>query len=100
MTNKDTEENAPAVLAYRVGQLEKTVATGFREIKSELADLKMHYATKADMQELEARNTMEHKRIDNEVSEIKAWMDWATRIVIGAVLVAVLSLVVGSQVIK
>jgi hypothetical protein len=92
--------NAPDVLAYRVGQLEIAVATGFRELKSELAAQRSVYATKVELADAKAICHEEHQRRDADITVIQKWLEWATRIVIGAVIVAVLALVVGPQVIK
>lgn len=72
MTDLDNkkEENSPAVLAYRVGQLEIAVATGFKEIKEELALQKALYATKVEVVEIRTQAHEEHERIWNEIKRV------------------------------
>jgi hypothetical protein len=99
-TDKQNEENSPAVLAYRVGRLEIAVADGFRELKEELSNQAILYATKVELADAKAHSHDEHARIDANIAVIQKWMEWATKIVIGSVLVAILALVVGTQALK
>jgi hypothetical protein len=69
-TDKQNEENSPAVLAYRVGQLEIAVANGFKELKAELASQKALYATKLEMAEVRTQAHEEHERIWNELKRV------------------------------
>ena len=62
--------NAPDVLAYRVGQLELAVATGFKELKIELATQRELYATKVEVVEAKTQAHEEHERIWNEVKRV------------------------------
>jgi hypothetical protein len=96
----DPSKDDSAVLAYRVGQLEKTFAEGFQRLEAKIDDMTHNFVTKNDLMETEQRNTMEHSRLEGEldrveidVREIQEWMKWITRIVIGAVVAAVLAII-------
>lgn len=75
-------ENTPGVVAYRVGQLEKAVNDGFKEHNDKLDQLVANFATQADLVSVSAR-----------VSDLESDRKWVVRLVLGAVLVAVLSLI-------
>jgi hypothetical protein len=62
--------NAPDVLAYRVGQLEIAVSNGFKELKAELSSQKALYATKVEVVEAKTQAHEEHERIWNEIKRV------------------------------
>lgn len=67
------DETSPAVVAYRMGQLEQTVKEGFKEHNEKLDKLVVSFATKFEVQELEKRlNTLDNDR------------KWKSRVVLAA----------------
>lgn len=84
--NKEAEvsdnDSSPAVVAYRVGRLEDAVTAGFREHNVKLDRLVENYATKGDVQGISHRvHSLESDRI------------WIVRMVVGAVVFALLALI-------
>lgn len=112
-TEEVSERDNPAVLAYRVGQLEIGQGKGFAEVKQQNNDLlnKMdalanNFASKSDLEALEKQATTEHKNlwkeieaVRTEVRGVKRWLNWGTKTVLGAVLIAILSLVMLTNVV-
>ena len=101
MANKLQENrhhDAPSVLAYRVGQLEKTVSTGFTKLEMKLELMQESFVKKEDLAVLEKQATNEHEdiredleRVRKEVHEIKDWKDGLIgKIAAGAVIMLVL----------
>lgn len=90
--------DTPDVLAYRVGQLEKTTAAGLKEVKDELVNLKTHFVTHAELESAKAQADMEHKAINEEISDVKVVVDklqqWRDGIVSKIAYGAILMLVV------
>ena len=115
MKDEHKSENTSPVLAYRVSQLEKALNKGLDEIKSQnqthanKIDVYLHsVATKSDIASLREQKSAEHarleKKIDTNKTEISAriektenWLTWAGRLIIGAVMTAVLGLVIWSK---
>jgi hypothetical protein len=106
---KETEEvsdrdNQP-VLAYRVGQLEialkdaalaqrestESHKEGVKELKDKMDTFGSNFATKL---ELEKEIQEVEERLSSRVSKVESWLTWAGRIIIGAVIAAVLGLVI------
>lgn len=75
-------DNAPGVIAYRVGQLEQTVKQGFKDHNDKLDGLINGFATKEEMATVKA-----------DVESLKADRKWLVRLVVGAVVFAILALV-------
>lgn len=91
----------PAVLAYRVGQLEIKQEKGFADLKEQngaqikmIGDLAHNFATKTDLTAAQREGDAVHDGLDKRIGKIEGWMTWAGRIVIGAVLAAIIGLVV------
>lgn len=78
----DNPEDSPAVIAYRLRQVEGAVKDGFREHNEKLDNLVTNFATKTDIQSLSHR-----------VSSLEADRRWLVRLVIGAVVFALLALI-------
>lgn len=74
--------DSPSVLAYRVGQLEKTVSTGFTKLEVKLEAMQTGFVRKEDLAAIEDRASEEHADIRadidtvrKEVDEIKNWKE-------------------------
>jgi cob(I)alamin adenosyltransferase len=81
------DQDQKAVLIYRVGQLEKTTALGLKEIKEELHNLQNSFATTTELHEFKKSN-------NERITKLESWNEWAVKIVLGAVFMAVLALVI------
>lgn len=79
MTDADS---SPTVVAYRVGQLENAVRLGFKEHNDKLDRMVENFATTSDLTAVIVR-----------VSDLENDRKWLARLVIGAVVFAVLSLI-------
>lgn len=87
------DQDSPAVLAYRVGQLEKTTAAGLKDVKDELIGLRNHFVSKADLKAAQDLADEKHKQQDKAIKALEDWNLWAQRLVIGTVITAVLVLI-------
>ena len=106
-----TEQDSPNVLAYRVGQLEKSQEKGFVELKEQNGslinkiDLLAHnFASKSDLESVEKRKNEEHMELEakikagdlsleRRISKIESWGNWLIGIVGSAIVLAILGLV-------
>ena len=84
-----------SVIAYRVGQLEKTQAQGFASLNSKLDEIAGSFITKAELATAQAAADKEHEIIygriaDNEkdINELnrKRWVQNTLSVILGAVL--------------
>lgn len=84
MSDKEETKHydSPSVLAYRVGQLEKTVSTGFTKLETKLEMMQTGFVKREDLDSLEEHATAEHEdirmdidKVRKEVHEIKKWKD-------------------------
>lgn len=69
--NPQTGEDSPAVLAYRVGELEKASREGFKEISIKLELMAGNFATIKDIENRKIQAKMEHEAICNELEDVK-----------------------------
>jgi hypothetical protein len=93
--NPQTGEDSPAVLAYRVGELEKASREGFKQLGEKLNDMGNNFATHKDIDVAKAQAKMEHEAIYVELEDIKkdieglkkkTWINNTLSAVFGAVL--------------
>lgn len=75
-------DSSPAVVAYRVGRLEDAVTAGFKEHNDKLDKLVENYATKGDFQ-----------AVSHRVSSLESDRKWIVRLVVGAVVFALMALI-------
>lgn len=110
ITSED-DQDTPAVLAYRVGQLEKAVSDGFRTFSDKLDSLTHNFVTHADVTALEKQASAEHAairiKIDNtrealesDIMDVKRdvnalrkqrWIQNTLSAILGAVLAILIS---------
>ena len=69
--NPQTGEDSPAVLAYRVGELEKASREGFKDISIKLELMAGNFATHKDIEAAKNQAKMEHEAIYNELEDVK-----------------------------
>lgn len=93
--NPQTGEDSPAVLAYRVGELEKASREGFKQISIKLELMAGNFATHKDIEVAKNQAKMEHETIYVELEDIKediktlkkkTWIQNTLSAVFGAVL--------------
>ena len=96
-TEEVSERDNQQVLAYRVGQLElamKDATQAQRESTEKLAtkidDYAHNFASKSDLSDVETT-------FDKRLTKVENWLNWIGKTVIGAVVLAVLGLVVYSK---
>lgn len=65
------DENSPAVLAYRVGELEKASRQGFKELSDKLESMTHNFATHRDIEVAKQQAKMEHEAIYTELEIVK-----------------------------
>lgn len=105
ITEEPVEPNDhPNVLAYRVGQLEKATTAGFDQTARDFAGLHAKLDTLRDgfvsheqMAEAIKQGDLVHADFEKRISKLEDWNSWGVRIVLGAVFLAVLGLVVKSN---
>jgi hypothetical protein len=77
----ESDDSSPAVVAYRMGRLEKVVEDGFKEHNSKLEELTNSFSTKQETNAVSLR-----------VASLESDRKWIVRLVVGAVLFALLAL--------
>lgn len=93
--NPQIGEDSPAVLAYRVGQLEKASKEGFKTISDKLESMGKNFATHKDIEVAKEQAEAEHKAIYLEIQDVKddvsalkkkSWVQNTMSAILGAVL--------------
>lgn len=93
--NPQMGEDSPAVLAYRVGELEKASRQGFKELGDKLELMSHNFATHKDIEVAKEQAKMEHEAIYSEIEDMKedvkslkkkTWIQNTLSAVFGAVL--------------
>lgn len=109
LTTKTTIEqtddpDSRAVLAYRVGQLEKITIQGLEKLNSKLDDLTHNFPTMGQLDAVEKQAKREREVLEvadvtlgKRIGKVENWLSWATKIVLGIVLTTVIGLVVVSK---
>lgn len=81
-TNPLDGKDSPQVIAYRLEQVEGAVKEGFKEHNDKLDRLVTNFATKVETQGIDAR-----------VASLESDRIWIVRLVVGAVVFALLALI-------
>lgn len=93
--NPQTGEDSPAVLAYRVGELEKASREGFKNLGEKLEMMSHNFATHKDIEVAKEQAKMEHNAIYSEIEDLKSdiqslkrktWIQNTLSAILGAVL--------------
>lgn len=87
-------ESTPAVVAYRVGQLELTQKAGFDSLGKKLDDIVSGFVSEKELTEAKLQAVEEHKQIWDAIKEMKTNAKWwvGTIIAAAAVVIGFLSL--------
>lgn len=100
--NPPTGEDNPAVLAYRVGELEKASREGFKIIGEKLEHMSLNYATHKDVGVAKQQAKLEHNAIYSELDDVKSdiqslkkktWVQNTLSAILGAVLTLLIAYV-------
>lgn len=98
--NPPIGEDSPAVLAYRVGQLEKASREGFKELGDKLEAMSQNFATHKDIEVAKRQAKMEHDAIYVEIADVKrdvhalqkkTWIQNTLSAIMGAILALLIS---------
>jgi len=93
--NPQVSEDSPTVLAYRVGQLEKSSREGFKALSDKLDNMTDNFATHKDIEVAHDQAEMEHRAIYNELEDVKedvkklqkkTWIQNTLSAILGAVI--------------
>lgn len=93
--NPQVGEDSPAVLAYRVGQLEKSSREGFKALSDKLDAMNENFATHKDIEVAKEQAEAEHRAIYIEIQDVKddvsmlkkkSWVQNTMSAILGAVL--------------
>ena len=92
---KEEPSDSQAVLAYRVTQLEKTSAEGFRLLNEKLDQMSHNFATHQDVAHAVEMGEIDHKAIYEKISDVerdvtalkrKNWVQNTLSAILGAVI--------------
>lgn len=86
---KDTQD----VLAYRVGELEKSQAAGFARIDAKLDSIGQGFVTVNQLNIAQKNADDKHGEQDRRITRLEEWNTWAQRLVLGAVITGIIGTV-------
>lgn len=98
--NPQVGEDSPAVLAYRVGELEKASREWFQKLSDKLEQMSSVFATHKDIETARDQAEMERKAIYEELNDIKqdveklqkkTWIQNTLSAIFGAILAILVS---------
>ena len=81
-SDRDNSPDSPAVIAYRLGQVENAVKEGFTAHNEKLDAIITNFATKGDFLNL-----------DKRVVSLESDRKWLVRLIVGAVATSLLALI-------
>lgn len=91
--NKEAEVSdvgsTPAVIAYRVAQLEMTQKEGFQELKDKLDSYVAGFVTEKEYQEAKSESRAEHLRLQKQIDDISKTAKWLVGIFLTVVGLAI-----------
>jgi hypothetical protein len=101
-TQEETDEQASsAVLAYRVGQLERSTEQGFADVKAQnvtqiqlINDFTREFVTRHDLDTAQREGSAVHVGLNKRIVSLENWNRWIARIVFAIVISAVLAVVI------
>lgn len=93
-------DNSPTVVAYRTGQLEKAVSEGFKAVHEKLDLLRDGFVSHEELAESVKQGELVHANHDRRIRKLEGWNSWVVKIVLLAVILAILGLILGQQVVR
>ena len=87
------EHDNPAVLAYRVGQLENNQKERFNRLEKKIDDMTTGFVTIDKLNDAKEAADDKHREQDGKIRSLEEWNIWAQRLVLGAVILAILAIV-------
>lgn len=103
MPDKDQKKTSSAaeVISYRVGELEKRfdrfegdMGGRFDKFENKLDALAANFITHKEAEAILKKANLEHKNLDKRIGTLEATVKWVAIAIVGAVLTAILSLVI------
>lgn len=82
-----------AVLAFRVGQLEKNQTERFDKLEKKIDDMTSSFVTNDKLQDAQKAADQKHREQDEKIKSLQDWNTWATRLVLGAVGSAIMAMI-------
>lgn len=87
------EHDNPAVLAYRVGQLEKNQTERFNRLEKKIDHMTTGFVTIDKLNDAKEAADEKNREQDSKIKALEEWNLWAQRLVLGAVILAILALI-------
>lgn len=78
-------ESTPAVVSYRVGQLENTQKEGFATLNNKLDSMVAGFVTEKEMVEARLEGEKEHKALWLAIEDIKKSARWWLTFIVGLI---------------
>lgn len=95
---KVVEKDSQDVLAYRVGELEKSQAANFARIDLKLDSIGQGFVTVNQLNVAQQSADRKHREQDLRITRLEEWNIWAQRLVIGMVITAIVGTVIAVKV--
>lgn len=93
MSQQDDEQSPGAKIAVLKNEIHHVTET-VKRIETKLDNMAMNYVTSAQMVAAQEQANQKHREQDDRIHSLENWNSWAVKIVLGAVLTAILSLVI------
>lgn len=90
-------DDAPNVVAYRVGELEKTLKAGLLALHGKLDELRDGFVSHEQLAEAVKQGDLVHTDQERRISKLERWNEWLVRLVVGAVILAILALALNTK---
>lgn len=91
-------DNAPTVIAYRVGQLEKKMDAGFIAVHEKLDGLKDGFVGHQEFEDYKKQAIVIHSGMQARIAKLEGWQTWLIRLVLAAVILSIMAFVFGNRV--
>lgn len=85
------DDNSPSVVAYRVKALEDTVKQGFDKQAEKIDGILLGFVSNNRFNEAKLAADEEHRVLQRQIDKINSNLSWVVKLVIGAVIAAVLA---------
>lgn len=85
-------DDSPNVVAYRVGELEKTVAQGFLTIHNKLDELRDGFVSHEQLDEHQKKADLIHAEQGRRIKKLEDNNAWVVRLVLTAVILSILAI--------
>ena len=93
MSQQDDEQSPGAKIAVLKNEIHHVNET-VKRIETKLDNMALNYVTSAQMVAAQEQANQKHAEQDKAIKSLEDWNSWAVKIVLGAVLTAIASLVI------